>query len=201
MRRIPATLERRCRGLRQEGFSIGQIAGRLKLAESTVHRDVRGIRLTRAQRDALFQQWKRRLTEVNGLRRGIAVKRVACRRPRWSAEFVHLVAHLAFDGRVDRYGCHYYSRERSAVLHFARLMEQLLHVRPRVRRRSNGMSMASFFHVEIAAWLAKRERELLLGFSHSTADGSGPGFGRCAMMRVTCTGLGAREESVPPKKM
>jgi DNA-binding CsgD family transcriptional regulator len=161
MRRIPAALERAGRALRRDGLSIGQIARRLQLAESTIHRYVGDIPLTRAQCRRLQQHWQRRMAQVNHLRRGIALKHIEFRRPRWSARLVHLVSHLSLDGRIDRYGCHYYNREKSAVSHVQTLLQRLLGVEAKVRRRVNGIYVASFFHVEVAAGLADRERELL----------------------------------------
>ncbi len=147
--------------MRRQGFSIGQIAARLNVSESTAHWHVSDMRLTEKQRRDLREQWRRRMAEVNGRRRGKALKHIAFQRPRWSGALVHLVAHLSFDGRVDRYGCHYYSRSKKQVLHVRDLFSSLIGTVPTVRLRPNGIWTASCYHVEIAHWFAGREVELV----------------------------------------
>ena len=152
----------RCRSLRKEGCSIGEIARTLQLSESTVHWHVRDISLTQGQRDHIRERWRRVMVLVNAKRRGRPLKCVSFLKPAWSKELVHLISHLTFDGRIDRYGCYYYSREYSQAFHVQRLLHRLLRVVAPIRRRAdNGIWIVSFHHVQVAAWLAEREAELL----------------------------------------
>ena len=152
---------RRCRALRYKGHSIGQIAKRLKLSESTVHWHVCDIHLTRAQRWQLRLQKRLLMAQVNAKRRGISIRPQVFRTPDWSPALVHLVAHLNFDGRIDRYGCHYYNRSFSQVVHVKRLLQDLLGIQAKLKRRNNGIWTVRFYNVEVAAWLGQKERELL----------------------------------------
>lgn len=151
----------RCRRLRHQGFSIGAIATRLALSESTVHWHVKDIVLTEVQRNRLREQWRLRMVEVNGRRRGIALKPIKFEKPSWSAELVHLIAHLEFDGRVDRYGCFYYNRSHEQVLHVQQLFKDLLGPELRLRLRPNEVWVASYYNVEVADWLSNCANELL----------------------------------------
>ena len=153
---IPA----RCRTLRQHGYSIGQIARLLQLSKSTVHWHTKDIVLTRGQRDSLREQKRRVMMRVNARRRGIPLRPVSFRKPAWSAKLVHLVAHLSFDGRIDRYGCHYYNRSRPQARHVQQLLKTLLGFRARMRRRSDEIWEVSYYNVAVAAWLSHREHEL-----------------------------------------
>lgn len=98
---------------------------------------------------------------VNAKRRGQPLKPWSIKTPRWSSELVHLISHLSFDGRVDRYGCSYYSRNYGQARHVERLLRRLLGVRPRRRRRDNGIWVVSYYNVKMAAWLQRREQQLL----------------------------------------
>ncbi len=154
------TTKSRCRRLRHRGFSIGAIATRLALSESTVHWHVNDIVLTEVQRNRLREQWRLRMVEVNGRRRGIALKPIKFKKPSWSAELVHLIAHFDFDGRVDRYGCFYYNRSYEQVLHVQQLFKDLVGPELRLRLRPNEVWMANYYNVEVADWLSSRANEL-----------------------------------------
>lgn len=162
-------LRRACRILRNRGRSIGQIAGQLGISESTVHWHVKDIQLTAAQQDRLRVEKRALMAEVNAKRRGKPLKPIVFRKPSWSRGLVHLVAHLSFDGRVDRYGCQYYSRSCQQVQHVSRELRGLLGVTPKVRRRPNGIWITSLYNVEVAAWLGRREEELLSAVRHHPA--------------------------------
>jgi len=86
---------------------------------------------------------------------------VAFRKPPWSKTLVHLIAHLSFDGRVDRYGCYYYSRSHVQAWHVKEALEHLLEISPKIRRRSNGIWMTYYYNVAVAEWLQQKELELL----------------------------------------
>ena len=156
-----STTKERCRVFRRQGLSIGEIAKKLQLSESTVHWHVKGIVLTKAQQQKLRDRWRLVMVKVNARRRGRALKPVAFLTPPWSVELVHLIGHLSFDGRVDRYGCSYYSRAKNQALHVKWLMHRLLAIRPKVRLRPNGIWVVSYYNVEVAAWVAQREWQLL----------------------------------------
>ncbi len=151
----------RCRALRKRGYSIGQIAHILKLSESSVHWHVKDVVLTKEQRQRIHDQWRAVMAKVNARRRGRPLRPIPFQTPAWSAELVHLIAHLNFDGRIDRYGCHYYSRARTQALHVKRLLQYLLGVTPKLKLRANGMWLVSCYNVAIAAWLSQKEHELL----------------------------------------
>ena len=150
-----------CRSLRKQGSSIGQIARRLKLSESTVHWHVKDIRLTAMQRERLKIQKRALMAKVNARRKGKPLKPVLFRKPSWSRALVHLIAHLRFDGRIDRYGCYYYSRSSQQARHVRRSLKWLLGITPKVRLRPNGVWVVSFYNVAVTAWLAHKESELL----------------------------------------
>ena len=159
--RTSLSSKQRCRSLRRRGLSIGQIAKVVKRSESTVHWHVRDIRLTEAQRVRLRDQWRVVMAKVNARRQGQPLKPIDFRTPSWSKELVRLVAHLSFDGRIDRYGCYYYNRSYSQILHVKQRLYQLLGVNARMRLRENGVWVLSYYNVAVAAWLSEREHELL----------------------------------------
>jgi len=154
-------IQQRCLALRKEGCSIGQIARVLNVSKSTVHWHVRGVCLTAIQRARLRSQKREVMAKVNARRRGRPLNPTPFSKPVWSAPLVHLIAHLSFDGRVDRHGCFYYSRHHSQTLHVRRLLERLLDVAPKVRQRPNGIWVMNYYNVAVAAWLSQKEHELL----------------------------------------
>ena len=151
----------KCRMLRKRGHSIGHIARRLKLSKSTVHWHVRDIELTTLQRNRLRREKQHVMEQVNAKRRGRPLKPIAFLKPAWSQTLVHLIAHFSFDGRLDRYGCAYYNRMHSQIMHMQQLMQQLLEVQPKIRQRESGIWVLSYYNVELATWLLQKERELL----------------------------------------
>ncbi|MBI3020724.1 MAG: LAGLIDADG family homing endonuclease [Candidatus Omnitrophica bacterium] len=122
---------------------------------------MKDIRITDAQRERLHAQKRNIMAIVNARRRGKPLHPVLFRKPAWSKMLVHLVSHLNFDGRVDRYGCYYYSRSYQQVLHVKQLLQQLLGVRPKLKLRPHGVWMVSYYNVEVAAWLSRKEDGLL----------------------------------------
>ena len=154
-------IKQRCRKLRARGFSIGEIAHRIHVSESTVHWHVKDINLTSIQVERIRQRKRILMQRINAKRRGKPVLPVVFCRPRWSLALVHLIAHLTFDGRIDRYSCHYYSRSHSEALHVKFALQRLLHVTPTMRLKVNGIWIVSYYNVEVAAWLLNKEQELL----------------------------------------
>jgi hypothetical protein len=75
----------------------------------------------------------------------------------WSVQLVHLIAHLTFDGRIDRYGCAYYSRSVHQAQHVGALLRQLFGVVPKLSQRPGGIWIVRYYHVGLAAWLLKKE--------------------------------------------
>ena len=153
--------KQQCRLLRRRGFSIGQIAKIVRRSESTVHWHVSDILLTKTQRLRLHDQWRSTMLRVNAARRGHSIKSVNFRTPAWSSELVRLIAHLSFDGRIDRYGCSYYNRAYTQATQVKQLLQRLLGVKPTMRLRANGVWIVSYYHVELADWLIRREQELI----------------------------------------
>lgn len=151
----------RCRQLRRLGYSIGQIGKKLRLSESTVYWHTKDIRLTTVQRERLRLQKRKLMIRINAKRRGMALRRVMFRKPFWDAELVKFVAHLNFDGRIDRYGFHYYNRSKQQIRRMRGLARRLLGISPKSRRRQSGVWVMSYYHVEVASWLLAREHELL----------------------------------------
>jgi len=133
----------------------------LRLSESTVHWHVKDIRLTEVQRERLKSQKRALMAKVNAKRRGKPVNPIPFHKPMWSRALVHLIAHLSFDGRIDRYGCYYYSRSDRQARHVKRSLQWLLGIPPKMKRRPNGVWVVSFYNVAVAAWLAREEHELL----------------------------------------
>lgn len=155
------TTKRRCRLLRRRGYSIGEIARTLTRSESTVHWHIKDIQLTQAQRERIHARWRTVMVQVNARRRGRALKPTMFRTPRWSGNLVHLVAHLSFDGRVDRFGGYYYNRSYRQALHVKKLFRHLLGLTPRMKLRRHGIWVVSYCNVEVASWLSEKERQLL----------------------------------------
>ncbi|MBI3009521.1 MAG: LAGLIDADG family homing endonuclease [Candidatus Omnitrophica bacterium] len=101
------------------------------------------------------------MIQVNARRRGIPIKPIAFHTPVWSDDLVHLISHLSFDGRVDRYGCYYYNRIYSQAHHVKCLLHELLGLHPKLKRRKNGIWVVSCYGIKVASWLLQKKTELL----------------------------------------
>lgn len=154
-------LQERSRTLRRQGYSIGQIARTLKVSKSSVYWHVHDIQLTPPQQAALKRQKHHLMIQVNAKRRGKPLRPLSFLKPLWSEELIHLVAHLSFDGHLDRYGACYYNRSYTQVAHVRSLMQRVLHVQPKLKQRVSGIWVMSIYNVELAAWLVRKEQQLL----------------------------------------
>jgi len=121
------------KSLRRAGRSLDDIAHQLGLSRSTVYWHIKDLPLTLDQQAVLHRRWQVTMAHVNAKRRGIARSGPLPSRPRWSEHLVHLVSHLMFDGRIDRWGGYYYNRSPSQLQHVVRLLKRLYGVTSRIK--------------------------------------------------------------------
>ncbi|MDD5348108.1 MAG: hypothetical protein PHT59_05810 [Candidatus Omnitrophica bacterium] len=100
----PKAIER-CRRLRQEGNSPGEISFATRLSKSALYGHVKDIVLTAGQKeDIQGRTGERNPARVNP-RKGRRFPGREIRKPElWSDDLVHITAHYMFDGRIDAGG-------------------------------------------------------------------------------------------------
>jgi len=151
-----------CRALRAEGLSFGEIATKLSLPKSTVHWHTRNIKISLSQHEAIEQRRQELCRMLPNKRKGKCIAGREVFKPEsWTEDLVHVIAHLMFDGSVERYGCVYYNSSETNVDHVSDLLNKVFGVKAKKKIRDNSIYAVSAYYIELADYVREKERELL----------------------------------------
>ncbi len=152
----------KCRKLRIEGYSLGEISLTIGLARSTIYGYVNDISLSLEQKENIRNRNRIKNKNRVNVRKGKCLPGREIIKPKsWSNDLVHIVSHFMFDGRVDNDGCIYYSKDEYQINHLKKLIYKLFRCRPRIQSRDNGVYGLSIYNVEFADYINKRKHKLL----------------------------------------
>lgn len=161
MDKVPSFKER-CRDLRQQGLSLLEIANRLNRSKTSVYFHIRDIPLPHTRQVAWRTNAKERLIRINRGRKGKSLSGKTFTRPsHWNPDFVCVVAHLLFDGRISYGACIYHNRSRALVKKFVHQMQKIYPYHPSISVSKEGVIRASFNNVELAAYMQTQRQKLL----------------------------------------
>lgn len=156
------TQKDRCRNLRLKGFSLGEIVSLTHLPKTTAYDYIKDIILSKRQRAQIEFSKKQKIKNRPNTRKGRCTPGRSIFRPTsWSNELIHIVAHFMFDGRVEKDGCRYYSKDEYQVKHVKELAHTLLGITPLYKLRDDGVKVLSFHNVELADYVRYKKREML----------------------------------------
>lgn len=160
----------RCRSLRRNGISIGEISQSLNISKSTVYGYVKEILLDKGQKEKIEARRKLLVNSKPNIRKGKSLPGREIRQPKeWTKELVHVVAHYMFDGRIDDDGCLFYSKDEYQIDHMKELLGRVFSIKPKIQLRDNGVYGLVFYHVEFAKGI-KRYRDELFRYLNNGAS-------------------------------
>ncbi|MFH0912993.1 MAG: LAGLIDADG family homing endonuclease [Candidatus Omnitrophota bacterium] len=162
MKKLDYELISKCRELRIEGNSFGEISSVLGVAKSTLYAYLKDIPLSYKQKQDIEKRRKAKCFIGGNPRKGKCLAGREIIKPvSWSKDLIHIVSHFIFDGRVDEDCCIYYSKDKYQIRHMQRLLEEKFRAIPRIQLRDNGVYGLVFYHVELANYLKRRREELI----------------------------------------
>ncbi len=149
--------------MRNSGFTLGEIMSETGLSKTTIFHHIRTI----PKSDVLLQKLRAITLKKQKLqadrRRGKSVKSYSFLRPQsWNDNFVNLVAHFLFDGRITRTSCIYYSRNSVLRDIVTENMARAMGVNDyKVYDAPGGVKRVCYFNVEVASFIRQKADELL----------------------------------------
>lgn len=149
--------------MRNDGFTLGEIVAKTGLSKTTIFHHIQTI----SKSDLLIRKLRQIVLEkqkaIADQRRGKSIKLYLFNRPQyWTDEFVNLVAHFLFDGRITRTSCIYYSRNSVLRDIITDNMAKLMNVSDyKLYDTLGGVKRVCYFHVEVASFIKNRGQGLL----------------------------------------
>ena len=149
--------------LRVDGFTLGEIKNETGLSKTTILHHIKKIPKSDKLKEKIRQISQKTQKRVADSRRGKSVKNYIFKKPKkWDPDFVNLVAHFLFDGRITRTGCIYYSRNeilRNLVISTMRRVTDVSDYK--VYETFNGVKRIAYHNVEVAGFIREKADQLL----------------------------------------
>lgn len=153
--------KKQCIDLRKKGYSIIEIMRATGRAKSSVHAHIKDMPLSEKRWKQIKKSSGERIREFALARKGKS-ERLFRTFDTWSAEMVHLVAHLLFDGEISRTRCAYNNRSVALIMRVERLMSEVYDFKPsHYYNKMTGVSRVTYSNVALSFYLNKKSRELL----------------------------------------
>jgi len=163
-------LVEKCRILRRNGFTLGEIAKAVKLPKTTVYDHVNDTlfspeaqeRLKRAQ-ERIVKENTKRINKFNiKVRKGKCIPgRVVLRPDGWMPELIFLIAHFMFDGEIQSHSCIYHNRNKALIDRVSSLMKKIFNLRPHNwLNKETGVHRISYHYVELADYMRNKTQGL-----------------------------------------
>jgi len=128
-----ATIEK-CKRMRKNGFTLGEIVDRTGLPKTTIYDHIQGIPLCFKLQEKLERikgENSRALLEFNIKERKGWRRKVVSRVKGWSPELICLVAHFMFDGEIrNKNGCVYNNRNIALINRVENFMKEIFSLDP-----------------------------------------------------------------------
>jgi len=163
MYKIAPLLIQKCRTLRKDGFSLGDIIQIVHLPKTTVYNYVRDIDLSPEVKNRLKQNSIKQLVEFSHKRKGKCIQgRIVPKPKAWFCDLIYLIAHFMFDGEIRSHNCVYSNRNEALINGVRFLMKKVFNLEPYVYlNKATGVHRISYHYVELAIYAQKRSEELL----------------------------------------
>jgi len=163
-------LIQKCRTLRKDGFSLGDIVRVVHLPKTTVYDYIRDIDLSPEVKNRLKQAGIKQLVEFSHKRKGKCIPGRIVPKPKgWSCDLIYLIAHFMFDGEITAHSCVYNNCNEVLIDGVRFLMKKVFDLEPYVYlNKVTGVHRISYHYVELAIYVQKRSKELLQYIQNAT---------------------------------
>jgi hypothetical protein len=150
-----------CVALRQQGHTLSEIVHLTGRPKTTVYFHIQGIELPPERVEEIRNAAGKRMRFYAAARKGKSTR--AYRRvQKWTPSSVLLLAHLLFDGEIQRGVCTYNNRSEALTERFIALISEFYDYAPAIRKNAaTGVIRVSYFNVALAAHLKERALALL----------------------------------------
>lgn len=164
MQRTSPKLVEKCRFLRKQGATLGEIVRAVRLPKTTVYTYIVDIPLLPTTRERIRIASTKRINEFNiRERRGKCIPgRVVSKPTMWSDELVLLLAHFSFDGGVRRGTCIYSNRSIALINRVKKLARKLFGVAPKsiTQNPYTGVYRITYHYIELSDYILNKTQEL-----------------------------------------
>ena len=155
-------LVQKCKSLRKQGFTLGQIIEATDLPKTTVFEFIRNIPLSLKRQEEIKESHIKRLKGVPSSRKGKCWKGREIIFPTdWSDDLLFLTAHLMFDGRIQYNSCIYSNRSISLISAVEKLVEKIFKLKAHhYFYKKTGVHRIVYCHVNLAQYFKKKAQWL-----------------------------------------
>jgi len=173
MHKTDPYLIEKCRILKRNGFTLGEIIKAIGVPKTTIYNYTHDIILSPEAEERLMNT-RERLTKENTKkinefnireRKGkCALGRVFFKPKSWTNELVYLIAHFMFDGQITSHSCIYCNRSEALINRMRLLMKKVFNLEPKNwTDKKTGVHRISYHYVEFAIYARKKAKELIKG--------------------------------------
>ncbi|MBI2515189.1 LAGLIDADG family homing endonuclease [Candidatus Wolfebacteria bacterium] len=161
MSQSSSSLEK-CRILRRQGFTLGEIIKLTNLPKTTIYGYIRDISLPLKIQAEIKKRHIRRLVDFSRARKGKCIKGREIVKPvGWSLDLIFIVSHFMFDGQIKYAGCEYYNRSFSLIKEMKRRVKNIFGIDSPIYKRDFGVSQLRYYNVELGSYISEKAKRLL----------------------------------------
>lgn len=153
----------RCIVLRKKDYTLSEIVKVTGRPKTSVYFHIKNLPLSLEKQKAIRDARCVRALQIAKSRRGKSARSFR-KFSQWSEHSVLLVAHLIFDGEINRRGCIYNNRNVSLLKRVEICMKDMYDFAPaRYHNRLTGVARISYFNVALGSYVKVKAEELLSG--------------------------------------
>lgn len=155
------SFKQQCIELRQKDYSLDEIVKITGHGKSTVYFHIKDIPLS-AQKKHQISERTRQRARLNSANRKGKSSRAYKSFSNWTPELVLLIAHLMFDGELQKIRCRYHNRSSVLIERVESLM-RLVYEYPAKKTTNNisGVTTVGFYNVALASYLHEQSQILI----------------------------------------
>lgn len=156
----------KCKELRRQGFTLGDIVEKTGLPKTTVYYHIQDIPVSPELKERLKRKQKentQRLTKLMVKRRKGKCRpgRTVVKPKGWNVKLVLLISHFMFDGEIQSHSCVYNNRNKVLINRVEKLTREVFDLEPRKWfNEKTGVHRISYHYVELADYIREKADEL-----------------------------------------
>lgn len=133
------------------------------LSKTTIYHHIKEIPKSDILKDKLLKISREVQKQIADSRRGKSVKNYIFKKPKkWTPDFVNLVSHFLFDGRITHATCLYYNRNKILIDNIIFQMKNILSIDDyKIYQDRNNVTRLAYHNVEVASFIREKADELL----------------------------------------
>ena len=151
----------KCKTLRREGLTLGEIIRDTNLPKTTVYAYIYNISLPPEIKKKIKKENTKRITAFNKGRKGKCLPgRVFLKPKSWNSELIFIVSHFMFDGQIKYSGCEYFNRSDYLIKKMRETIKEIFKIDSKIYKRDFGVKQLRYYYVELGKYLKIKSEEL-----------------------------------------